>query len=111
MAEIIPFPATRRVGFIERLAWQMAEYRPDAAERTLHIRLDATYQAMLRRQIPADVALREVRSLEHAVRAELWGIVMLGDGGSPAAEWALRSPAPPPARQPLMSARAAHAPR
>jgi hypothetical protein len=31
MAEIIPFPATPRVGYIERLAWQMAAYKLVAA--------------------------------------------------------------------------------
>jgi hypothetical protein len=83
-AQIIAFPSIRRVGYIRTLAWQMACYRPKAAERTLKIRLEATYQAMLRRQIPADVAEREVSALEHAVRAELWGLVMAGDGSDAA---------------------------
>ena len=84
MAEIIPFPATRRVAFIGKLAWQMACYRPQTAERTLQIRLQAAYEAMLRRQIPANIAKREVRSLECAVRIKLCGIVMADDGGDAA---------------------------
>jgi Family of unknown function (DUF6074) len=80
MCKIVPFPATRRVGYIERLASQMAEYRPAAAERTLETRIDATYRAMLRRQIPPDLAEREIRALENAVRAALCGIVVVGNG-------------------------------
>lgn len=83
MAEIIPFPAIRRVGYIERLACMMVTYRPEAAERTLLLRLNGTYEAMLRRGIPEDVASREVQALEHAVRDEL-GLVMAGDGGDAA---------------------------
>ena len=78
MSEIVPFPAARRIGFIRRMARQMASYRPDAAERTLRIRLDATRDAMLRRGVPPEVTEREVRSLELAIRAKLWVIVMQG---------------------------------
>jgi hypothetical protein len=82
MALILPFPSSRRAGYIHRLARQLASYRPDAAERTLKIRLDAARAAMLRRGLTPDVAAREVRSLELAVRAALWTIVMFGDGGA-----------------------------
>jgi hypothetical protein len=80
MSEIIPFPAVRRVGFIRNIARVMATYRADAAERTLRARLDATRAAMLRKGIQPDVARREVRSLEIAIRTKLWAIVMQGDG-------------------------------
>ena len=76
MSEIVPFPAVRRVGFIKNMARVMATYRADAAERTLQARLDATRAALLRKSITPQVAAREVRSLELAIRTKLWTIVM-----------------------------------
>jgi hypothetical protein len=40
--------------------------------------LNAQYTAMLRRDLPPEVIERELRSLELAVRAQLWTIVMQG---------------------------------
>jgi Family of unknown function (DUF6074) len=77
-AEIVPFPAARRIGFVRKMAELMASYRPDAAERTLRARLDATKDALLRRGISPEVAAHEVRSLELAIRAKLWSIVLRG---------------------------------
>jgi len=45
----------------------------------LYARLGTPRDAMLRRGVAPDVAAREVRSLELAIRARLWAIVMLGD--------------------------------
>ena len=75
---VVPFPSTRRIGFIRKLARLMVRYRADGGERTLAARLDAQHAAMLRRGIPPDVAERELRALELAVRAELGTIVMRG---------------------------------
>jgi hypothetical protein len=77
-AKIVPFPAARRVGFIRTVAALMLSYRPDAAERTLNARLDATRSAMLRRGLAPEVVTREIRALEWAIRAKLWTIVMQG---------------------------------
>ena len=77
-SEIVPFPAVRRIGFIRNMVALMLSYRPDAAERTLQARLDATRSAMLRRGLPSEVVEREIRSLELAIRAKLWTIVMQG---------------------------------
>jgi hypothetical protein len=44
------------------------------------LRINATRAAMLRKGIRPDVARREVRSLEMAIRTKLWAIVMQGDG-------------------------------
>ena len=79
MSEIVPFPAVCRVGFIRNMARVMATYSADAAERALRARLDATRNAMLRKGIRDDVAGREVRSLELAIRTKLWSIVLRGD--------------------------------
>lgn len=78
-ADIVPFPAARRIGFIRKMARLMASYRPDAGERALQVRLDAIRSAMLRRGLRPDVVAREIRSLEFAIRARLWVIVMGGD--------------------------------
>lgn len=78
MAEIVPFPTVRRVGMIRNMARLLATYSADAAERTLHARLDATRDAMLRRGLKPEVVTDEVRSLELAIRAELWTVVMRG---------------------------------
>jgi Family of unknown function (DUF6074) len=71
MAEVLPFPATRRFSLIRKMARLLATYSADAAERTLRARLDATRSAMLRRGIAPEVVEREIRSLELAIRAEL----------------------------------------
>jgi Family of unknown function (DUF6074) len=78
MAQIVPFPTVRRVGMIRNMARLLATYSADAAERTLHARLDATRDAMLRRGLDPEVVADEVRSLELAIRAELWAVVMRG---------------------------------
>jgi hypothetical protein len=78
MTEIVPFPAVRRIGFIRNIAQMLATYSADGAERTLQARLDVTREAMLRKGIRPDVAGREIRSLELAIRAKLWAIVMQG---------------------------------
>jgi hypothetical protein len=76
--EIVAFPSVRRVGYIRKMARLMARYRPEAAERTLNAHLNTQYAAMLRRGLPPEVVVRELRALELAVRANLWVIVMQG---------------------------------
>jgi hypothetical protein len=76
--QLIPFPAVRRVGLIRKLARLMASYSPDGGERALYARLNIQYNAMVSRGMPPDVVERELRSLELAIRTELWGIVMRG---------------------------------
>jgi hypothetical protein len=78
-ADIVPFPAARRIGFVRKMARLMASYQPDAADRSLRVRLDAIRSAMLRRGLSPEVVKREIRSLELAIRARLWVIVMGGD--------------------------------
>jgi hypothetical protein len=77
-AEIVPFPAVRRIGFIRKLARLMASYSPEGGERALYVRLNAQYSAMMKRGLSPEVVERELQALECAVRTELWGIVMRG---------------------------------
>jgi len=71
IAQVVPFPATRRIGLIRMLARSMARYSADGGERTLAARLDTQRTAMLHRGLPPNVVERELRALELAVRAEL----------------------------------------
>ena len=77
--EILPFPATRRVGYISNMARLLASYRPDAAERTIATRLTVQRQAMLRRGIRPDVVESEAYMLEYALRAALSNVMFGGD--------------------------------
>jgi hypothetical protein len=80
MAEIVAFPLTCRIGSIRRLARMMASYSPEGAECALATPLRQQYAALLRRGIAPEVAAREVRSFELAMRAQLWRLVLLRDG-------------------------------
>jgi hypothetical protein len=62
VVEIVPFPAVRRMGLSRKMARLLATYNAEAAERTLHARLDATRDAMLRRSLAPEVVAREARS-------------------------------------------------
>ena len=73
--EILPYPATRRVGYIRNMARLLASYRPETAERTIATQLTVQRQAMLRRGLPNDIVEREVTKLEHAVRTALCNIL------------------------------------
>ena len=76
--QIVPFPTVRRVSLIKNLAWQLASYGPDAAERTFARQLEQQRTAMARRGLSPDVIEREVRALETAVRAMHWKITLYG---------------------------------
>jgi hypothetical protein len=80
MTKIIPFPLTRRIGSIRRMAHMMASYTPEGGERALATPLRRQYEALLRRGIAPEVAARQVRSFELAIRAQLWRLVLQRDG-------------------------------
>jgi hypothetical protein len=81
MAEIVPFPLTHRVRSIRRMARMMASYSPEGGERALTTPLRQQYAALLRRGVAPEVAAREVRSFELAIRAQLWRLVLVREGG------------------------------
>jgi hypothetical protein len=76
--QVIPFPTVRRVALIKNLAWQLASYGPDAAERTFARQLAQQRDAMARRGLSPAVIEREVHALETAVRAMRWKITLYG---------------------------------
>jgi hypothetical protein len=76
--KIVAFPSVRRIGYIRKLARMLASCSVKGGERSLAVQLRAQQQAMLRRGLAPEVVDRELRSLELAVRARLWSIVMQG---------------------------------
>jgi hypothetical protein len=84
-ATVLPFPATRRIAFIERQAEILASYRPEAAERVLEQRLVAALQAMLKRGVRPTDAEREICALERALRTQIMALAtQYGDDGDAA---------------------------
>ena len=82
MAELIPFPLARRVDLVQRQADRVLELAPDAGERHLLRQVDVQRQALLRKGCSPERVEAECRSLEGAMRAEMWKIVLTGRGGA-----------------------------
>ncbi len=82
MAEIVPFPLTRRRAFIRRQAARIADVAPKTGQKLLAnaVRLQAT--TMAKRGIGPDVVERECKALECAIRAELWRVVLQPGGAA-----------------------------
>jgi hypothetical protein len=80
--KLIPFPQIRRRRFVMRHAIRLAGLPHKTAEKLLAAILRQQAGVMARKGIPAEVIERESRSLENAIRAELWRQVLLrpGDG-------------------------------
>jgi Family of unknown function (DUF6074) len=84
MTSIVPFPQVRRRRFVARNAIRLAGLSYKTAEKLLAATLRQQTEVMARRGIPAAIVEREIRSLESAIRAELWRQVLLrpGDGAA-----------------------------
>jgi hypothetical protein len=74
---IIPFPQIRRLRFVARNAVRLAGLPQKTAEKLLSATLRQQAEVMARKGIPAPVIERESRTLECAIRAELWRQVIL----------------------------------
>jgi hypothetical protein len=81
-ARVIPFPAFRRRGFIQRHAARMATLPPATAEKHLAQQLRVQVETMQRRGITSDLITTQVRALETAVRCELWRMTILEGGAA-----------------------------
>jgi Family of unknown function (DUF6074) len=79
---VLPFPSTRRRGFVLRQARRMAELNQSAAENLLRGLLDQQSATMLRKAIAPDLIAAELTALEAAIRTELWRLVLLTPGGA-----------------------------
>jgi hypothetical protein len=71
-AQMLAFPAGRRIGEIRRLAQQMLKLSAERGEAHLHHQLSVKAQALRRRGFSQVQAYQQVKSLEAGVRAELW---------------------------------------
>jgi hypothetical protein len=71
-AQLLAFPAGRRVGEIRRLAEQMRRLSYERGESHLQRQLRLKADALRRRGISDAQVLQQISSLEAAVRAELW---------------------------------------
>jgi hypothetical protein len=80
--KLIPFPQIRRRRFVMRHAIRLAGLPHKTAEKLLAATLKQQAAVMARKGIPAAMVERESRSLENAIRAELWRLILLrpGDG-------------------------------
>jgi hypothetical protein len=72
MADLIPFPLVRRRTFICRNAQRISTAGEPTAERLLAHAIQQQADVMTRRGFDPAVISREVRSLEIAIRAEIF---------------------------------------
>jgi hypothetical protein len=76
-SKVVPFPQIRRRRFVARNAIRLAGLPHKTAEKLLVATLRHQAEVMARKGIPAAVIEREIRSLESAIRTELWRQVLL----------------------------------
>lgn len=79
---IIPFPRTRNRPFIIKHAIRMANLPQKTAEKHLAYQLKVQAQTMARRGIPFTTIDNEICTLENAIRAELWHVVLSRGGAA-----------------------------
>ena len=71
MAEVIPFPLTRRRAFIAKQAGHAAEMHPDAATRYVQHQVKVQRDTMLRKGVAEEVIEHELRCMELAIRTSM----------------------------------------
>jgi uncharacterized protein DUF6074 len=81
-SKVVPFPQVRRRRFVARNAIRLAGLPQKTAGKLLAATLKQQAEVMARKGIPPALIERERRTLECAIRAELWRQVILrpGDG-------------------------------
>lgn len=80
-AAIVPFPIAARKDLVRRIVEQMLDRDADTAEQHLRQHLACQERTLFKKQVPPDAVLRELKSLEAAVRAGLWRYVLGGGRG------------------------------
>ena len=81
-ARVVPFPLTRRRDFVRRHAARMAMLPEATAEKHLAHQLRVQADVMLRRGIDPALINVQVRSLETAIRCELWRVTIVEGGAA-----------------------------
>jgi len=75
-AEVVPFPSGRRQLFIHKQAERMAGLTPAQADAHLRHQLKVQAQTMRRRAIADEAIGREIKSIESAIKLELWKCIL-----------------------------------
>ncbi len=78
MAEMLPFPLARRRAFVRRHAEIALGYDADAGERHIQRQVREQTATLLRKGVAEELAEAQGKSLDAALRAELWRCVMTG---------------------------------
>lgn len=81
-AEMIPFPAARRVDLVRSIVRRALELPAQAGEHHIVRSLDLQAIVMRRKGVTEDRIARERISLETAIRQRLWDVVMKPRGGA-----------------------------
>jgi len=68
-ANVVPFPLSRRIAFVERHADIISSMAPKSAERHLAHQLKVQQDALKRRGVDPERINREIASLERAILA------------------------------------------
>lgn len=68
MAEVLPFPLTRRRAFVAKQAAHAALVNPDAGERYVQYQLKVQGDALRRKGVDEELIERELMCLELAIR-------------------------------------------
>ncbi len=81
MAEVIPYPLSRRVGLIRKQARWYLEQGERGAEKNLKVLVRQQESSLLAKGVAPEVAEAEAKALEGAIRAMTWHMV-IGQGGA-----------------------------
>jgi Family of unknown function (DUF6074) len=77
MSDVIPFPLVRRHQLIFSIARRALELDPIAGDGHVRRSIDLQATVMRRKGIAEHFIVRETRSLDSAIRAQMWNSVML----------------------------------
>lgn len=77
MGAVVPFPRWRNRPFVHKHACQVANQRQDVGERYLERQLDIQCEKMNERGIDPVTITVHRKTLDTAIRAELWRIVLV----------------------------------
>jgi hypothetical protein len=83
-ASMIPFPSVRRRAYVVRHAMRVANLSHMAGEKHLAAQLKIQAETMARKGIAPGLIAADLKSLECAIRAELWRLVMMTKPGGAA---------------------------
>jgi hypothetical protein len=71
-AMVVPFPLARRTAMIQRQADYALCLKPEKAEQHIQRQIQTLADLLRRRGVKADVILRELSSMEAAIRTAMW---------------------------------------